>query len=73
MKIEISDENYKILNSILENGFVSYRNEWQPRDINQVINHLLFVAWAYDRLRQKTVDEYLKLMNKKRYQKNENL
>ena len=34
MKIEISDENYKILNSILENGFCSYRNEWQPRDIN---------------------------------------
>ena len=67
MKIEISDENYKILNSILENGFVSYCNEWQPRDINQVINRLLLVAWAYNRLRQKTVDEYLKLMNKKRH------
>lgn len=69
IKIEVSEENYKILNSILKNGFVSYRNEWQPRNINQVIDHLLFTAWAYDRLRIKTVDEYLKLINKKRYQK----
>ena len=67
IKIEISIENYKILNSILENGFVSYRNEWQSRNINQVIDHLLFIAWAYNRLRIKTVDEYLKLINKKRY------
>ena len=66
-KIEISDENYKTLKSILDNGFCSYRNEWQPKDINQVIDHLIFIALNCNKLRINTVNQYLEEINKKRH------
>ena len=61
IKIEVSEENYKILNSILENGFVSYCNEWQPRDINQVIARLIELVYYEDYLKDETSDIYWKL------------
>ena len=64
-KIEVSDENYKILKSILENGFSI--DNWQSIDINQVIDHLLFIAYAYDKFKEKTENEYLELIYNKRY------
>ena len=67
IKIEVSDEIYKILNSILENGFSI--NNWQSIDINQVIDHLLFIAYAHDKFKEKTENEYFELIYKKRYQK----
>ena len=68
IKIEISIEMYNVLNSIVDNGFSDfyiYFNDIQPRNKNQVIEHLINMAYLNGNLKEKSIDEYLKGINKK--------
>ena len=64
INIEVSIEMYNVLNSILNEGFI-YFNDIQPRNINQVIEYLINMSYLNDNLKEKTIDEYFKGINKK--------
>ena len=71
INIEVSIEMYNVLNSIVNEGFsefyiyFNYINDIQPRNINQVIEHLINMAYLNDNLKEKSIDEYFKGINKK--------
>ena len=68
INIEVSIEMYNVLNSIVNEGFSEfyiYFNDIQPRNINQVIEHLINMAYLNDNLKEKSIDEYFKGINKK--------
>ena len=71
INIEVSIEVYNVLNSIVNEGFsefyiyFNYINDIQPRNINQVIEHLINMAYLNDNLKEKSIDEYFKGINKK--------
>ena len=68
INIEVSIEVYNVLNSIVNEGFCRfyiYFNDIQPRNINQVIEHLINMSYLNDILKEKTIDEYFKGINKK--------
>ena len=64
INIEVSIEMYNVLNSIVNEGFI-YFNDIQPRNINQVIEYLINIAYLNDNLKEKSIDEYFKGINKK--------
>ena len=68
INIEVSIEMYNVLNSIVNEGFSCfyiYFNDIQPRNINQVIEYLINMAYLNDNLKEKSIDEYFKGINKK--------
>lgn len=68
INIEVSIEMYNVLNSIVNEGFSGfyiYFNDIQPRNINQVIEYLINMAYLNDNLKEKSIDEYFKGINKK--------
>ena len=68
INIEVSIEMYNVLNSIVNEGFSEfyiYFNDIQPRNINQVIEYLINMSYLNDNLKEKSIDEYFKGINKK--------
>ena len=68
INIEVSIEMYNVLNSIVNEGFSGfyiYFNDIQPRNINQVIEYLINMSYLNDNLKEKSIDEYFKGINKK--------
>ena len=55
-KIELDEKNFKVLNSILENGLTYLNDNEQPVNINQVISQLIDLAYNYNDLHNKTIN-----------------
>ena len=63
-KVEINEKNMATLNSILEKGFRYHDEDYQPKNINQVISRLIELVHYEDYLKKETVDIYLEWYNK---------
>jgi hypothetical protein len=61
---EIDEKNMAVLNSILKEGFTfnfsRKKSEGKPKDINQVISQLFYIAWGEGYLRNETENIYWK-------------
>ena len=63
-KVEINEKNMATLNSILEKGFRYHDEDYQPKNINQVISRLIELVHYEDYLKEETVDIYLEWCDK---------